>query len=86
VQAWDALLKARAIENMAYCAGVNRVGTDVNGHEYTGHSAVYDCLGNSLAYSEENTVLHAVLNKDALKETRASLRFLNDRDSFSLVL
>ena len=46
--AWDTLLQARAIENMAYCIGVNRVGTDPNGHEYPGHSAVYDALGAAL--------------------------------------
>ena len=33
VAAWDALLKARAIENMAFCIGVNRVGLDGNDYE-----------------------------------------------------
>jgi len=45
VNAWDALLKARAIENMAYCIGVNRVGLDGNNYEYSGHSSAYDVLG-----------------------------------------
>ncbi|MGB0788609.1 MAG: nitrilase family protein, partial [Marinirhabdus sp.] len=39
IHAWDVLLKARAIENMSYCIGVNRTGIDDNGHEYPGHSA-----------------------------------------------
>src|SRR5690606_8547629 len=43
--AWDTLLKARAIENMSYCVGVNRVGKDGNNHEYSGNSAAYDVLG-----------------------------------------
>ena len=47
IQAWDALLKARAIENMAYCIGVNRIGSDGLGYEYAGHSAAYDVLGKS---------------------------------------
>lgn len=85
VHAWDILLQARAIENMAYCAGVNRVGTDANGHSYAGHSAVYDCLGHSIAYSEKDIVLYASLNKTHLRETRERLKFLDDRDSFSLV-
>lgn len=28
VDAWSALLRARAIENQCYVAGVNRMGTD----------------------------------------------------------
>jgi Predicted amidohydrolase len=49
IVAWDALLKARAIENMSYCIGVNRVGIDGTGHEYVGHSAVYDVLGDCIS-------------------------------------
>ena len=48
--AWDVLLKP-AIENMAYCVGgVNRIGTDGNGHDYVGHSAVYGVLGGKLTH------------------------------------
>ncbi|NEW80406.1 MAG: amidohydrolase, partial [Gelidibacter sp.] len=39
IAAWDTLLKARAIENMCYTVGVNRVGVDANNYEYNGHSA-----------------------------------------------
>lgn len=53
VFAWDTLLKARAIENMSYCVGVNRVGTDDNGHKYDGHSGIYDSLGATLAFAEK---------------------------------
>lgn len=45
---WRALLKARAIENQAYVAAVNRVGKDGNGFEYSGHSAVIDPKGDIL--------------------------------------
>lgn len=45
VVAWDALLQARAIENLAYVLGVNRVGTDANGLWYSGHSAMIDPKG-----------------------------------------
>jgi predicted amidohydrolase len=84
VQAWDVLLKARAIENMAYCAGVNRVGIDINGHSYAGHSAVYDALGNSLVYSEEEAILYTGLSLSHIRETREALKFLNDSDAFTL--
>ena len=47
VAAWDTLLRARAIENQAYCIGINRVGVDGNDHEYVGHSGVYDFGGNT---------------------------------------
>lgn len=82
--AWDALLKARAIENMAYCIGVNRVGRDGLGHEYSGHSAVYDVLGNKIVYSESEEVLYAVLSKEHIVSNREKLRFLDDRDRFTL--
>lgn len=85
VQAWDTLLRARAIENMAYCAGVNRVGNDANGHAYPGHSAVYDSLGNRLVFGEKAGLLRTSISKGTLMETREKLRFLDDRDSFSLV-
>ncbi|MGW9684316.1 amidohydrolase [Flagellimonas sp. 2504JD1-5] len=84
VQAWDTLLKARAIENMAYCVGVNRIGKDGLGYEYSGHSAVYDVLGNQLAYSENEEILYATLDKEHIISTREKLRFLEDRDHFSL--
>jgi predicted amidohydrolase len=85
IAAWDALLQARAIENMAYCVGVNRVGKDANGHDYTGHSAVYDPLGERLVYSESDTELYVDLNKKVIDNSRTKLRFLEDRDPFTLL-
>lgn len=84
VAAWDTLLKARAIENMVYTVGVNRIGTDENGLNYQGHSAVYDCLGNCLVFSEKEEILYAELEKEQLRTSREKLKFLQDRDSFSL--
>ena len=86
ILAWDALLKARAIENMCYCIGVNRVGLDGNGHEYTGHSAVYDVLGERLDGPDfETEFLHTfTLEKTHIESNRKHLQFLNDRDFFSL--
>lgn len=87
VSAWDALLKARAIENMSYCIGVNRVGKDGNDHNYVGHSGVYDVLGHKidkLILESENVAL-VTLEKEQVQSTRDKLRFLDDRDAFRLI-
>jgi predicted amidohydrolase len=84
ITAWDTLLKARAIENMAYCVGTNRVGQDQIGHDYPGHSAIYDPLGERLAFSKKEEILYATLTKDHLTDTRKKLGFLEDRDLFTL--
>lgn len=84
IKAWDVLLKARAIENMAYCIGVNRVGADEMGHQYSGHSGVYDCLGEQIAFSGQEEIVYAALSKEHLMATRNKLKFLEDRDMFTL--
>lgn len=86
IAAWDTLLKARAIENMAYCIGVNRVGLDGNNYEYSGHSGAYDVLGNrmdSIPQSKEAIEL-VTLEKEHITTYREKLGFLKDRDSFNL--
>ena len=85
--AWDTLLKARAIENMSYCVGVNRVGTDDNNHNYSGHSAVYDELGNRLDTIplDEEAVEIVTLKKEALRLNRSKFNFLADQDQFSIM-
>ena len=45
---------SRAIENQSFVAAVNRVGTDGNGFEFSGHSALIDPAGR-LLFEEENT-------------------------------
>lgn len=84
ITAWDTLLKARAIENMAYCIGVNRIGHDSGGYEYSGHSAVYDSFGEQLVFSKKETVLYASLSKNHISTTRDKFKFLGDRDDFNL--
>ena len=84
ISAWDTLLKARAIENMAYCVGVNRIGLDGLGYEYSGHSAVYDPLGQQISYSEKEEILYATLSLEHIHKTREKLKFLDDRDAFIL--
>lgn len=84
IHAWDTLLQARAIENMAYCVGVNRVGTDPNGHEYPGHSGVYNAFGQQMCFSNKSGVLHIALDLDSLKALRAKFPFLLDADNFEI--
>jgi predicted amidohydrolase len=85
VNAWDILLKARAVENMCYVIGVNRIGTDDNNHEYVGHSQVVDFLGNYLLEPQEADAVFIVqLDKAKLLETRSRLAFLDDRDKFEI--
>ena len=84
IMAWDTLLKARAIENMVYCIGVNRIGSDEAGHKYPGHSVVFDSLGKDLVFSSKEEIVTATLSKKHIQEVRNKLKFLNDRDHFSL--
>jgi omega-amidase len=81
INAWDILLKARAVENMCYTIGVNRIGLDNNNHEYIGHSQIVDFLGNTIIEANEDEgIFMASLYKDKILETRNKLGFLRDRD------
>ncbi|MFZ3574626.1 nitrilase family protein [Tenacibaculum finnmarkense] len=84
IDAWDTLLKARAIENMSYTIGVNRVGTDANGHQYNGNSVGYDMLGNCIDKNNngEEISLSITLDKEKQTEIRSKFGFLNDKDAF----
>lgn len=85
IAAWDTLLKARAIENMSYVIGVNRIGLDGNGLEYVGHSGVYDVLGAEIAFAKaQQKSITATLSKLHITSTRTQLPFLQDGDSFTL--
>jgi predicted amidohydrolase len=76
---WQALLRARAIENQAYVVGCNRVGTG-DGHHYTGDSAILDPMGRPLVQASlGETVLLADLTADEVKRVRDRFPFLADR-------
>lgn len=84
--AWDTLLKARAIENLCYVVGLNRVGVDNNNLVYTGHSAVYDPMGHTLLDFEEGQqeIKLISLQKEHIIKTRNKFRFLDDQDEFEI--
>jgi omega-amidase len=82
---WKQLLIARAIENQAYVAGVNRSGFDGNGFQYSGDTSVIDFSGKTLyRVSGEEDVFTVGLSLEKLYEYRKSLQFLADRDEFEI--
>lgn len=83
--AWDTLLQARAIENLSYVIGVNRVGIDGNGHAYTGGSAIVDPMGVVLfRQGDSEVVQQQTLSFDTLQKFRERFPANLDADSFSI--
>jgi predicted amidohydrolase len=75
---WTTLLRARAIENQAYVAGVNRCGRDPR-CGYSGHSQIIDPQGNVLVDAGEGeNVVGAEIDLHALHSYRAKFPALND--------
>jgi omega-amidase len=86
VSAWDALLRARAIENLCYVAGVNRTGTDGNQISYVGHSAVYGPKGDTLWFSEKQEEIGSQdLSMEELAAYREKFPAHQDADPFGLL-
>lgn len=85
-QVWQTLLKARAIENQCYVAGVNCVGTDNGGGRYTGDSALIDAKGEIVKAASEGKeeIVTAELNLETLIAFRKKFAVLEDRDHFEL--
>ncbi|MBK85751.1 MAG: nitrilase family protein [Flavobacteriaceae bacterium] len=85
INAWDNLLVSRAIENMSYCIGVNRLGKDKNNNYYPGHSSVIDLFGEKICDLKNlSGVYHSILDKEFIKTKRNELPFLDDADNFIL--
>ncbi|HJY12657.1 MAG TPA: nitrilase family protein [Flavobacterium sp.] len=83
--AWDILLKARAVENLSYVVGVNRIGLDAHNYEHIGHSQAVDYLGNYILEPQETEGVFIVeLDKNTMLETRKKLDFLGDKDFFEI--
>ena len=81
--AWNALLKARAIENQCYVIGVNRVGEDGNLINYRGDSAAHDFLGEPRleSGSAENEKI-VTLSNTQLQTYRTEFPAYLDADDF----
>jgi predicted amidohydrolase len=76
------LLQARAIENQAYVAGVNRVGNDPH-FAYDGRSVVIDPNGDIIADGGSGPgIVRASLDLQARVKYRRGLPFLDDLHGF----
>ena len=77
---WRTLLRARAIENLAFVVGANRVGSG-GGVDYAGDSAIIGPFGEELADGADagETVLTAEIDPDVVAATRKRYPFIEDR-------
>ena len=86
IEVWNTLLKARAIENVCYVVGVNRVGKDPY-CDYNGGTALIDYLGKPLVTAEwgKEEAVSASINKDDLINFRKKFPALQDADQFRII-
>ena len=76
---WSTLLRARAIENLSYVVGINRVGRGGR-LAYAGDSAIHDPWGEPLATaSGDETMLLAELDPARVRDARERFPVLRDR-------
>lgn len=83
---WRQLLIARAIENLAFVLGVNRVGTDGPGNEYSGYSMLVDFKGRIMKFADAGKEQHIIqtLSMQQLKAFRDKFNVGLDWDQFKL--
>ena len=83
---WNTLLKARAIENQAFVAGINRTGKDGEDTEYAGESMVIDPNGQLLFAADKGkpTTASVTINREELDNFRRSFPVGYDWDRFSV--
>lgn len=84
IEQWKAMLKSRAIENLAYSIGINRIGIDGYNLEYNGESKVFNPIGEeqTLTLVNEN-LLQTEITSDTVYKIREKYKFLDDRDGFA---
>ncbi len=83
---WNILLRARAIENQVFVAGVNRVGTDGEGIAYQGDSQLINPKGEIIADFDLSYpgITITELSPDDLTEFRKKFPAGNDADDFTI--
>lgn len=83
IHAWDILLQARAIENLSFVVGVNRVGEDDKNNSYCGNSLIVSPLGEVIMKGlNAESIFTYTFKKELLLEVRAQYPFLLDADQF----
>ncbi|MCK9254869.1 MAG: amidohydrolase [Bacteroidales bacterium] len=85
---FDILLRARAIENLAYVIACNRIGKDGNNLIYNGGSCIIDPKGEEIALAKDNQeeIINAIIDTEIINEYRKSFPALNDRDEFTIIV
>jgi len=85
-EAWNTLLKARAMENQAYVVGVNRVGNDGKGTPHSGGTVIYDYAGNLLSQANKHKeeVITAEIDLNKLAKFKCKYPFFMDGDEFDI--
>lgn len=83
---WKTLLQARAIENMCFVCGVNRIGVDAREFKYCGGSLIFSPKGKKLFSSkdDEESIVTGTLKWDDLEKFRAKFPAWKDADRFEL--
>lgn len=82
---WNTLIKARAIENMCYVCGVNRIGKDGCGLNYDGYSKIVNAKGekmSSICHAEDSETI--ILSKNELYNFRTKFPVWKDADKFEI--
>lgn len=85
VDAWNQLLKARAIENLSYVCGVNCMGHDDKGFEYDGSSIAFDFKGKDITMTNPlSPFRYASLSYEKLEAFRQKFPAWQDADEFTI--
>jgi predicted amidohydrolase len=85
---WQTLLVARALENLCYVCGVNRVGKDGNGIDHQGDSVLIDFKGNPIleVTSNDESIVTGICRKDLLEDFRKRFPVWMDADEFEITM
>jgi predicted amidohydrolase len=87
-EVWETLLRARAIENMCYVCGVNRVGIDAREFKYSGGSRIISPKGEKIFDAGENeaVTVTGILKRSGLETLRTKFPVWKDADKFQLTV
>ncbi len=87
INAWDTLLQARAIENLCYSIGVNRIGNDDAGVSYCGHSCFVNPKGHFVQHlQDQEQICTQLLKANDMLQLREKFPVYKDADNFRLLM